>query len=189
MKERAASNPLQTTAVYPHPLRYSRIAFCSGDTLPPLVRFISMNKRQAGMKISGTPGHTPSAFSLIAVTLLRYSPFGMANSKTPGYLARNHCTSIDCSACSEGIGKLFFFMLEILQAVGWHVKRQHIIEICLFVLAVRDRFRRHGTIFRCLHKRLPLAAHPWHVPLWKAAVFSVEVDYFVFLPGLTNGVV
>src|SRR5690606_29560698 len=152
MKKRAASNPLQTTAVYPHPLRYSRVAFCSGDTLPPLVRFISMNKRQAGTIKSGTPETTPSAFNRIAVGLLRYSPFGMANSKTPGYCSRNHCTNMACSACSEGIGKLFFFMLEILQAVGWHVKRQHVIEICLFVLAVRDRFRRHGAVLRGFHE-------------------------------------
>jgi hypothetical protein len=79
----ASSAPWQRIQVWPHSLvRYSCQSRCSGDSFPPFDRFISIQKRKNGTNRSGTPGLTPSAFSLPAVARDRNPPFGMAKMRT-----------------------------------------------------------------------------------------------------------
>ena len=76
--------------------------FCSVDSLPPVLRFISTHSRHSGINKSGMPLTTPSAFKRLATVIDRFSPFGIAKIKTRGYWALNQFTNPTCSECSEG---------------------------------------------------------------------------------------
>jgi len=78
------------------------MAFCSGESRPPEIRFISTHKVHCGIKRSGMPRTTPSAFRRLATVIARFSPFGMAKIRTCGYLTRNQLMNPTCSSCSEG---------------------------------------------------------------------------------------
>jgi hypothetical protein len=76
--------------------------FCSVDSLPPVLRFISTHSRHSGINKSGMPLTTPSAFKRLAPVIDRFSPFGIAKIRTVGYWTRNQLTNPTCSECSEG---------------------------------------------------------------------------------------
>ena len=78
------------------------MAFCSVESRPPEIRFISTHKFHAGIYKSGMPRTTPSAFRRLATVIARFSPLGMAKIRTCGYLTRNQLINPTCSECSEG---------------------------------------------------------------------------------------
>ncbi len=49
------------------------MAFCSGESRPPEILFISTHKVHCGIKRSGIPRTTPSAFSRLATVIARFS--------------------------------------------------------------------------------------------------------------------
>ena len=102
----ASSNPCPTITWCPIPLRYAIQSRCTGDTTPPVERFISIHNDQAGTKRSGTPATVPEAFSAAPWLALLSPPFGTAKIRTSGHWRRNQLTSRTCSRCSDGAVKM-----------------------------------------------------------------------------------
>lgn len=98
----ASSKPLPTMTVCPMPSRYAIQSFCAGDTVPPVWRFISTHRHQAGIKRSGIPATVPEAFNAAPWLALLSPPLGIANIRTSGKVLRNQDTRRTCSRCSDG---------------------------------------------------------------------------------------